>query len=96
MELGLPWAAEKPHQVERCEPICLAEVLPVSGREAEQVMAALTQRRRSVFQQAANLKLRSGSSATGGDKPSPGRCGRLMGLGSKWCICEALNVALVL
>jgi len=28
MELILPWAAEKPQQAERCEPVCLAEVLP--------------------------------------------------------------------
>ena len=84
MELILPWAAEKPQQAERCESVCLAEVLPVGGREAEQVMAAaLTQRGCNVFQQAANVLLRSGSSATGGDTPSLGRHGRLMALGSK-------------
>lgn len=37
MELILPWAAEKPQQAERCEPVCLAEVFPVGGREAAQV-----------------------------------------------------------
>lgn len=96
MELVLPWAAEKSHQAERCEPICVAEVFPVGGRDAEQAMAALTQTGHSVFQQAANLKLRSGSSATGGDTPSLGKHGKLMGLESKWCVYEALNVALAL
>lgn len=96
MELILPWAAEKPQQAERTEPVCLAEVFPVGGREAEQVMAALTQRGCNIFQQPANPLLRSGSSAAGGDIPPLGRHGRLMGWGSKWCICEALNAALAL
>lgn len=42
IELILPLAAEKPQQAERCESFCWAEILPVGGREAEQVMAALT------------------------------------------------------
>lgn len=96
MERILPWAAEKPQQAERGEPVCLAEILPVGGREAEQVMAALMYRGCNIFQQAANLLLRSGSSATSGDTPSLGRRGRLVGLGSKWCVSEALNATLAL
>lgn len=42
----------------------------MGGREAEQVMDALTQSRCDIFQQAANLQLQSGSSATG-DPPCP-------------------------
>lgn len=41
----------------------------MGGREAEQVMDALTQSGCDIFQQAANLHLQSGSSATGGDPP---------------------------
>lgn len=90
--VSFPWSSSYPGQLrglnrQRCEPICRAEAFPVGGREAEQVMAALTQRGCDIFQRATNLQLQPGSSAAEEIYPVQcisRRCGRLMGLGSKW------------